>query len=171
MKIAIGGLTGSGKNTLGQMIAEKLGYRLVCPTFKDLAAKQGIPLMEFQKKAEKDPGIDRKFDALLKEEAGKGDCVITTWLGPWMIDADIKILVYASDDIRARRISGRDKMDLAEARKHVKQRDDENRQRYKKLYNIDIFDQSIYDIAINNGKMSAQKTGEVALAIVKAWKK
>jgi len=171
MIIAVGGLTGSGKNTLGENLAKSLGYRLVCPTFKDLAAKEGMSLMEFQKRAEKDPDIDRKFDALLKEEAAKGDCVVTTWLGPWMVDADLRILVYASDDVRAKRISGRDRMDIAEAKKHLKQRDDENRGRYKKLYNIDIFDQSVYDIAINNGKMSAQKTGEVALAIVKAWKK
>ena len=171
MIIAVGGLTGSGKNTLGGNLAKSLGYRLVCPTFKDLAAKVGIPLMEFQKKAEKDPDIDRKFDALLKEEAAKGDCVVTTWLGPWMVDADLRILVYASEDERAKRLAGRDKMGLAEAKKHLIQRDDENRRRYKKLYNIDIFDQSVYDISINNGRMSAERAGEVALAIAKSWKK
>ena len=68
MIIAISGLTGSGKNTLGELLAKKLGYHLVCPTFKDLAEKEGISLMEFQKKAEKDPNIDRKFDQLLKEQ-------------------------------------------------------------------------------------------------------
>jgi len=171
MIIAVGGLTGSGKNTLGEILAKKLGYRLISPTFKDLAKKEGIPLMEFQKRAEKDPGIDRKFDALLKEEAAKGECVVTTWLGPWMVDADLRILVYASDDVRAKRIANRDNMGLDIAKKHVKQRDEENRGRYKKLYNIDIFDQSIYDISINNGKMSAERTGEIALAIVKAWKR
>ena len=58
MIIAISGLTGSGKNTLGELLAKRLGYKLVCPTFKDLAAKEGVSLMEFQKKATKDPDID-----------------------------------------------------------------------------------------------------------------
>lgn len=55
MIIAVSGLTGSGKNTLGELLSKELGYTLVCPTFKDLAAKEGITLMEFQKKAEKGP--------------------------------------------------------------------------------------------------------------------
>jgi cytidylate kinase len=91
MIIAVAGLTGSGKNTLGELLAKELGYRLVCPTFKDLAAMEGIPLMEFQKRAEKDPDIDKKFDAALKEMAAPGDCVVTSWLGAWMVDADVRI--------------------------------------------------------------------------------
>lgn len=171
MIIAIGGLTGSGKNTLGEMLAKELGYRLVCPTFKDLAAKEGIPLMEFQKRAEKDPMIDKKFDKVLREQAAQGDCVVTTWLGPWMVDSDIKILVYASPEIRAKRISGRDRMSEKEAIRHVKARDESNRKRYKKLYKIDIFDQSVFDIAINNGRLSAERSAQAALAVIRAWKK
>ena len=152
MIIAISGLTGSGKNTLGELLAEKLGYRLVCPTFKDLAAKEGIPLMEFQKKAEKDPDIDRKFDAVLREQAAAGDCVITTWLGAWMVDADLKIRVSAAPETRAQRIAGRDSMTAEEALRHVKERDEGNRRRYQKLYGIDIYDESIFDAVLDSGR-------------------
>ena len=141
MIIAISGLTGSGKNTLGDILAKRLGYKLICPTFKDLAKKEGISLMDFQKKAADDPNIDLKFDALLKEEvaAAGGNCVITTWLGPWVINADVSVYIDAPPEVRAKRISGRDKMSEKKALAHLNERDEQNRKRYLKVYGIDIY--------------------------------
>ena len=167
MIIAIGGLTGSGKNTVGELVAKKLGYRLVCPTFKDLAKRGGITLMEFQKKAENDPDIDKKFDAELREQA-KGNCVVTTWLGPWMVEADLRIWVFVPLDIRAQRVADRDGITLEEAKKHILARDESNRQRYLKLYNIDIYNQDIFDVCINNGKMTPEEAVKMVLVMIKA---
>lgn len=152
MIIAVWGFTGAGKNTLGKRIAEKLNYRLVSPTFKDLAEKEGISLMELQRKAEKDHNIDKKFDELLKEEVAGGNCVVTTWLGPWMVDADVKIKIDVSEDERARRISGRDNMSLEEALEHVKERDENNKKRYYDVYGIDISDESVFDVVLDGRK-------------------
>ena len=166
MIIAISGLTGSGKNTLGELLAKRLGYKLVCPTFKDLAAKEGVSLMEFQKKATKDPDIDKKFDALLKEQAAAGNCVVTTWLGAWMTKADIRIKVFAPLEVRAKRIAERDGMGLKEAMKHVKARDDDNRKRYMKLYNIDIYDDSGFDACVNAGIYKPEQLLDIVQGII-----
>ncbi len=170
MIIAISGLTGSGKNTLGELLAKKLGYRLVCPTFKDLAAKEGVTLMEFQQRAAADPDIDRKFDAALKEQAAAGDCVVTTWLGPWMLDADVRIKVKVADRIRAERIAKRDGMTTKEALAHLLARDDQNRKRYKKLYNIDIDDEKIFDAVLNGGRNKPEKLLKQALKVINVKK-
>lgn len=170
MIIAISGFTGSGKNTLGELLAGKLGYALVCPTFKDLAEKEGVPLMEYHKMAEKDQDIDRKFDAVLKDKAAKGNCVVTTWLGPWMVDADVRIRVFAPEGVRAERIAGRDRMSPREALKHLKERDDNNRRRYKKLYKIDIDDDGIFDACLNSGIYSPEKLLGIAMAIIEQKK-
>jgi cytidylate kinase len=168
MIIAISGLTGSGKNTLGELLAKELGYRLVCPTFKDLAAKEGIPLMEFQEKATEDPDIDRKFDAALKEQAAGGNCVVTTWLGAWMVDADVRIKVRVAEDIRAERIAKRDGMTVAKALEHIKARDDQNRKRYMKLYGINIDDEKIFNAVLDGGKMRPDELLRMSMGIVKA---
>ena len=165
MIITISGLTGSGKNTLGELLAKTLGYKLICPTFKDLAAKDGISLMEFQKKAEKDPDIDKRFDALLREQA-VGDCVVTTWLGPWIVDADVRLKVIAPIEVRAKRTGKRDKMPLKEAIKHVKERDDRNRKRYKKIYGIDIDDEERFDACLNSGIYRPEELQSFALSII-----
>ncbi|MEW6035339.1 MAG: (d)CMP kinase [Candidatus Micrarchaeota archaeon] len=171
MIIAVSGLTGSGKNTLGGLLSGELGYRLVCPTFKDLAAREGVSLMEFQKRAEKDAGIDRKFDAVLKEQAAAGDCVVTTWLGPWMVDADVRIKVFAPLKTRAQRIARRDSMQLEEAVAHVEERDGRNRKRYKKLYGIDIFEDDIFDACLNSGLHEPQALMKMSLAVIGAKKR
>ena len=166
MIICIAGLSGSGKTTLGEKLAQKLGYKLVCPTFKDLAEKEGISLMEFQKKAEDDPDIDRKFDAVLREQA-TGDCVVTTWLGPWILDADYRIKVFCPDDIRAERLAKRDGITNEEAIKHIHARDDSNRKRYKKIYDIDIDDEGIFDAVLNSGENDPDKLVEMIMKILR----
>jgi cytidylate kinase len=170
MIIAVSGLTGSGKNTLGALLARSLGYKVVSPTFKDLAAKEGIPLMDFQRKAEKDPDIDRKFDAVLREQAS-GDCVVTTWLGPWIVDADVRIRVFASDEVRAQRIAKRDGMDAAGALKHLRERDEANRRRYLKLYGIDIYDEGRFDACLNSGIYTPEELLGISLSVIKARKR
>lgn len=169
MIIAVSGFTGSGKNTLGELLAKELGYKLICPTFKDLAAKEKISLMEFQKKAEKDHDIDKKFDAVLKEMVAKtnGNCVVTTWLGPWIVDADFRIKVSAPLEIRAVRVAKRDDMTLEQAKKHVKERDDNNQKRYLKVYGIDIYDESKFDAILDSGTNKPDQLLRMSLKIIK----
>lgn len=163
MIIAVSGLSGSGKNTFGKALAETLGYRVVCPTFKDLAEKEGVSLLEFQKMAGENPEIDRKFDEHLKEEAAKGDCVVTTWLGPWMVDADFRIWISASGEVRARRLAEREGIGVEEAEEHIKKRDADNRKRYLELYGIDIMDHSGFDLEISSEKYRPPEMVEIAL--------
>lgn len=169
MIIAVWGFTGSGKNTLGELIAKKLGYRLINPTFKDLAAREGVSLMEFQEKAARDHTIDKKFDEMLKDEIRKsnGKCVITTWLGPWMVDADISIKINVPAEVRAQRIAKRDGMSIEEARKHVEERDRQNIRRYKEVYGIDITDDSIFDIQLDGEKNNPQQLLKLAMDFIK----
>lgn len=163
MIITVWGWSGAGKNTLGGLLAGRLGYRTVSPTFKDLAAKEGIPLLEFQKRAENDPDIDRKFDALLKEEAAKGNCVVTTWLGPWLLPADFRILVFAPEKVRVERVAKRESISEKEAAAYVRKKDSGNIKRYKNVYGIDITDTSSFDLAISAETYRPEQMVEIAL--------
>jgi len=168
MIICVSGLTACGKNTVGKYVAEALGLRIVDPTFKDLAAKEKISLMEFQKKAanSKNGEIDRKFDDELRRQAQAGNCVITTWLAPWMVkNADFRVWLAASGEVRAKRLIGREGMGEQEALMHIQARDADNVSRYKKVYGIDITNHEIFDLEINVEKIGAK---EVAEQIVKA---
>jgi cytidylate kinase len=164
MIICIAGLTGVGKNAVGEIVASKLGYRLVCPTFKDLASREGISLLEFQKKAASDHGIDKKFDVELRRGVQGGNCIVTTWLGPWMIKkADLRVKLVATDDVRAKRISEREKITLGQAMAHIKERDSQNQKRYMDVYGINITEESVFDMVMDTSKISQQEAAEKIL--------
>jgi len=171
MIIAVTGLAGSGKNTFGAALAEELGLRVVCPTFKDLAKAEGVSLLEFQKMAHADPEIDKKFDKHLKEESTRGNCVVTTWLGPWMVDADFRIWVEAPLEVRAKRLAKREGMTDEEALEHTKKRDADNRERYLKLYDIDIMDHKDFDLEISSEEHLPVEMVKIALSALEKNKK
>lgn len=171
MIIAIAGFAGSGKTTLGRTLSQKLGYSLVSPSFKDLAEKEGIPLMEFQKRAEQDKNIDLKFDEYVKSESSKGNSVVTTWLAPWMVDANIRIWLFAPIEVRAKRVATRDGLTAPEATKHIKDRENGNRKRYLKLYKVDIFDTSGFDLCFNSSKFTPEEMAEIVIKLIEVKKK
>jgi len=165
MIVAISGLSGCGKNSVGEKVAKKLGLRTVQVSFKDEATRRGIPLMELQALAGKDPVLDRQLDEKIVSEAAKGNCVVTTWLGAWMVkNADLRIWLNASEEERARRVAGRDKMGPDEALAHIRKRDADNRKRYKKYYKIDIDDHAIFDVEINTNRFKPEQSSEIIVA-------
>ena len=169
MKICISGLSGSGKNSVGRYVAEKLRLRLVDPTFKTIAAKQKMSLMDFHRKAEKEHSIDKSFDAHLISEAKNGNCVVTTWLGAWMIkDADIRVWLYAPSSARAARVAKRDGMGFDEAARHISERDESNRARYLEIYKIDIYDHSGFELVINSEKFMPEESANIIVAAAEA---
>ncbi|MCX6771291.1 MAG: cytidylate kinase family protein [Candidatus Micrarchaeota archaeon] len=169
MIICISGLSGSGKNAVGAEVAKLLGLRVVDPTFKTIAAKQKMTLMEFHRKAEHEHSIDRHFDAHLVAEAKRGNCVVTTWLGPWMVkDADIRVWLYAPREVRARRVAGRDAMSQEQALAHINDRDESNHHRYNEVYKINIYDHSGFELVINTEKFVPAQTAQIIAAAARA---
>ena len=167
--IAIAGLAGSGKTTAGRLVAKKLKYKLISPSFKDLAKKYKIDLMEIQKKANKNFKIDKEFDRRLKEMAKKQKVVLTTWLGPWIIKGKIfRVWLEVDQKIRAQRIAKREKIKYALALAHIKRRDNDNILRYKKIYNIDITKHDKFNLVVDANNKNPMK---IANMIVKEYKK
>ena len=162
MIIAISGLSGCGKNTVGERVAQKLRLRPIRISFKDEAAKAGMTLMEYQQLASKDERLDRELDARIVEEAKEGDCVIMTWLGPWMVkNCDLRVWLNTSEEERARRVAKRDGMSEEEALAHIRERDANNRERYMRYYKINIDDRRMFDLEINTDRFTAEQAAEL----------
>jgi len=169
MTMAISGLVGSGKTTAGKIIARRLGYQLISPSFKDIARTNGMSLSSFQKMAETDKGaIDKKFDAYIRKELKKQNSVVSTWLGPWLADGNrvLRIWLFASEFVRAKRAAKRDDVSYTTALRRLRHREKSNRQRYMKYYNIDIDNLDIFDICINSEKYRPSQIANIALSLM-----
>ncbi len=160
MIICIAGLGGSGKSPIAESLAKKLGIRHLSKSFKEVSG-DGKDLVAFVKSV--DTEFDKNLDAEVIREAKKQDCVVSTWLGPWMIkDADVKVWLNASLETRAGRKAKSLKMSLQEAKDYLKTIEDADAARWKSLYGFDIMkDHDIFDIEINTDKLKIEESVEI----------
>ena len=71
-------------------------------------------------------------------------------LAVWMLsEADLKVFLTASPEVRARRILNREGGDLEAIRAFTELRDREDTRRYRELYGIDNTDFSFVDLVID----------------------
>jgi len=169
IKIAISGRSGCGNTTVSKMTADALNLRFINFTFRTLAKERGLELKEVMELAAKDQSWDREVDtrqlALAREGGG---CVLGSRLAIWMLkEADVKVYLYASAEIRARRILNREGGQLDEVAAFTETRDRQDHDRYLSFYNIDTDDYLFADLVIDTGKLTPD---EITDLIVKKAK-
>ena len=87
MRIAISSKSGCGNTTVTTLLAEKLGYKMVNFTFRQLAAERGVDFWTFCRMAEADDDIDRELDRRQVEMAmAEENCVLGSRLAIWMLE-------------------------------------------------------------------------------------
>lgn len=150
LRIAISGKSGCGNTTVSTLLSQKLGIKLINYTFRQLAAEKGLTLAQVIENARNDDSYDRYVDMHQVELAKKESCVLGSRLAIWMLkEADVKIYLLASDELRAKRILNREGGDLEQIKSFTAMRDSEDTKRYKKLYGIDNCDYSAADIKVD----------------------
>jgi len=169
IKIAISGRSGCGNTTVSKMTADALNLRCINFTFRNLAQERGLELKKVLELAANDESWDREVDTrqvtLAREDGG---CVLGSRLAIWMLkEADVKVYLYASPEIRAGRIVNREGGDLKEVAAFTEMRDRQDHGRYLGLYNIDTDDYSFADLVIDAGSLSPE---EIVDLIVKKAK-
>lgn len=158
MIVTIGGEVASGKSTLARELASRLGFRHVSAgaIMREMAAEQGMSLLEFSSYAESHPEVDREIDDRQKKLASSGDCVVEGRLSAHFLPADFKVWLTAELSERARRARGRGdrEEDITAA---IKKRAKSERKRYIKFYNIDLNDTSIYDLVLDTTRLPVKE--------------
>jgi len=172
IKIAISGRSGCGNTTVSKMTADALGLRCINFTFRNLAQERGLELKKVLELAANDDSYDREIDtrqvALARENGG---CVLGSRLAIWMLkEADVKVYLYASAEIRARRIVNREGGQLDEVAAFTEKRDKQDHDRYLRIYNIDTDDYSFADLVIDTGKLTPDEITDLIVKKAKTIK-
>ncbi|MFX0073507.1 MAG: (d)CMP kinase [Candidatus Hermodarchaeota archaeon] len=156
MILTISGLHGTGKSTIGKLIAESLGikYYSTGEAFRDLAKEMNMGLEEFTKYVEKHPEIDEKLDNKVLEIAKKGNVIIDSQLSGYLLKniADFKILLTCPLEIRVKRMAERDNVSYEECLNETINREKSELDRFKEIYGIDLGNtkkiKELYDIIL-----------------------
>ncbi|MEM4484427.1 MAG: AAA family ATPase [Sulfolobales archaeon] len=169
--IVISGPPGSGKSTLARGIARifNLRYHSTGEIFRRIAREKGLDVASLDELARMNPSIDLEIDRIAREEALKGDVVIDAHIGGWLLRdlSDLSIYVTASLGKRAERISRRDGKSLEDSMREISSREDSMKERFKRFYNIDMNDLSVFDLIINTDRIDEETALEIAIAAVK----
>ncbi len=168
---SISGEHGVGKSACAKALAEffSLDYVSSGMIFRKMAKEHNMTLAEFSDYVEKHPEIDKMIDDRLIEYAKKGNVVLDARLSCWFTKdiADLKILLTAKMETRVERISKRDNVTYEEAYLETTSRENSERFRFKKLYNINVDDLSIYDIIIRTDNFSLKSVQEMVITAAK----
>ena len=173
MIIAISGKAGSGKSTVAKLLAQKLNLRhySIGDLMREMASEKDLTLLELNRLAEKDSSIDFELDQKLKNLGkAKDKFVVDGRLTAFFVpNADARVFLDAEDGVRAKRILGDVREEeinksLNSTISNIKSREASEKLRYKKYYNIDYMDKSLYNLIIDTSEMTPE---EVVDRIVK----
>lgn len=173
LKICIGGLTASGKTTLGEVLSKELNILNVnkysTATYKKVMADTSLTQSEKITETAV-PKYADIFDKEIIELANSANCVVSTWLCAWQVkNPTIRVWLNADFKTRVQRCVERYHMNPKDAQKYLKEKDEKTINSFKKVQNINIMDRSGFDIELNTPKLSISECASVIsmLALLK----
>ncbi len=183
MIISLSGALGSGKSTIAQMLAEKLGW----PRYymgglrREAAKKMGLTLEEYNKLGENDPTTDLEVDEKLQKRLAEAvpDFIIEGRTAWYFLPQSLKIYLDVDKEEGAKRIFSnlQQKNDRNEAKgldswqavlKSNLKRVESDRARYGKYYGIDVYDTNHYDFCFDTTGVPLEKVFEAVWGFVES---
>lgn len=161
-KITISGKICTGKTTLLKRLGKKLGWPtfMTGQLFRDYVKKHNLNLQKAEEQNEKlTKVIDYKVRDMLHSP---GKLIIDGWLSGYMannLKDVLKILLICRDDICYKRFAKREKINLLEAEKKVKERQKSWFSKIKKIHKIDyskLNNQKNYNLVIDTSYITPQ---------------
>lgn len=155
--ITIGGSLGSGKSSVGKMVAESLEYEFISTgsIFRRIASERNLDALETNVAAETDNSIDEEIDGFIQNRMTQQPLfVMDSRMAPHFVKDSFKVYLAVSPDEAASRVLA-DKIRQQEfyssfegAKSSLLDRRKFERDRYFAKYGFDIDDQSSYDVVI-----------------------
>ncbi len=171
MIITISGLHGTGKSSVGKLVAEalKIKYYSTGQAFRDLAKEMNMTLEDFTDYVEKHPEIDNKLDDKILEMAKEENILVDSQISAYLLKdiAHFKILLTCPLETRVKRMTERDNRSFEESYKETTIREKSELERFKRLYGIDLNDQEkakkIYDLIFDTNNKSIDQAVSIIL--------
>ncbi|RLJ02246.1 MAG: cytidylate kinase [Candidatus Aenigmatarchaeota archaeon] len=181
MIIVFSGMAAVGKTTLARAVAKRYGLEFHCggEVLLEIAREEGYNPsgeewwdtkegVEFLKRRKEDLEFDKILDRKMLELASTRKGVFTSWTLPWIYSGPaINFWLKVPKNERARRMALRDKITEKEALKIIEERDEHNKELYKKLYGIELEkDLEPFDFVLNIGHYNIPESKQVVFSIL-----
>jgi len=181
MIISLGGALGSGKSTIAQRLAEKLGWPryYIGGLRREAAKKKGMTLMEYNKLGETDPSTDQEVDYYQRDLGKNEDNFVIEGRTSWyFIPQSLKIYLDVNPEEGARRIfsnlqqkndrnEGNDLNTQEDVLRSNLERIESDKLRYQQYYGIDVYDPKNYDFYLDTSNLTADLVFQAVYDFIK----
>jgi len=175
--IAISGRPGAGRSTLLKNLkplVEALGWE----TFSggDWARKFAIENGKHDSKdithhlaTDYSDEIDHQIDVAMRKKLSDPNThvAVESWIAGWNMRGlphVLKVLLMTEDSLRIDRVVNRDNLSVEEAKAHLRDREDANIGKWKRMYGVtDFWDSKYYDLVINTYSHGPKETLNLVL--------
>ena len=176
--ITITGSLGSGKSTVAKKLSSDLGltYYSTGSAQRQIAAQMGITTLQLNHLADKDKSIDEKIDGVIKNMNNDGNAYIVDSRLAWhFMPASFKVKLIVEKTHAAQRIFN-DNLRSSESKyknvdeviKAIEERRQSERERFLRVYQVDIENNSAFDLVVDTTNLSVD---EVCQQIKNAYQK
>jgi len=179
--ITISGKPGSGKSSTADKVAELLGYTRHSSgdMVRRVLKRNGLTLEEYNQKAADDHDLDDQIDEELRALRELEDIVVDSRLGFYWLPESFKVYLDLDLDVATARIfkdvtanssrSGVEGGDhsLSSVAHSVSQRMLDEQVRFQKLYGVNPYDESQFDLIIDTARHNPHS---VAIAVFDAYR-
>jgi CMP/dCMP kinase len=183
--ITVSGKPGSGKSSTADRVAEMLGYTRYSTgdIVRAMIKKKKMTLAEFNKNAEEDPSYDYELDEELRKMREQNEVVIDSRLGFYWIPESFKVYldldpevaiarIYKDSNINALRgATEENAIGMDGVIDQVNERLNNERRRFKKLYNINPYASANFDLIIDTSRHSPQTVALTVFDMYNKWLK
>ncbi len=183
--ITISGKPGSGKSSTANQVAELLGYTRHSSgdMVRTILQREGKTLREYNLAATDDHSLDAKIDEYLRNLRNKKNIVVDSRLGFYWIPESFKVYLDLDIQVATVRIykdavsnnmrlkSGETVSSLELVAVQVRERVEQERRRFKELYNVDPYNQAHFDLVIDTSRHSPQTVALTIFDVYRRWLK
>ena len=169
-KISISGLAGSGKSSVGKLLAQKLNYEFVSigNYSRHLALEKfDMNISQFQDYCRSNPEMDKKIDEyFINNCKSKSNLIIDYRLAFHFLNNCFHIFLNVSENTAIKRIiqSNDRGLELDGSRdihQQIKTRNEKMRLRFEEIYNVDFTNHKNYQFVVNTDELSLEEVVEL----------
>ncbi len=179
--ISLSGMLGSGKSTVGKMLAERLGYTFYSTgnVQRQIAARYGVTTLELNEMSKTNPMIDKEIDSVFRDLPLRGiDYVVDSRLAFYFIPSSFKVKLNVDVDVAGERImndksrSGEKTYEtVQEAVEALVARRTLEVERFKRIYNVDIDNEYNFDYVVDTTHCTPEELCDKIIAKFEKFKK
>jgi CMP/dCMP kinase len=180
--ITISGKPGSGKSSTADRVAELLGYTRHSSgdMVRRVLAKEGMSLEEYNRRAEDEHDLDDKVDEELRSLRDAKDIVVDSRLGFYWIPESFKVYLDLDLEVATARIfkdavnnkkrSGAGESgSLPDIARKVRERMQDEQDRFRQLYGIDPYSTRHFDLVIDTSRHDPQSVAITVFDVYRQW--